>query len=93
MRGDIRSQLAACDIGERALLELISRYGASEISRYSDALLEYSERRARQEISALPDGKFEFTDHIDADKYPSFTSPDDRASISGPRVGDRTGLR
>ena len=67
VRGDIRSQLAACDIGERALLELINRYGAQEIRRYSEALLEYSERRARQEISALPDGKYEFTDHIDAD--------------------------
>ncbi len=67
VRGDLRSQLAACDIGERALLDLIRRYGAAEVSRYSDALLEYSERRARQEIAALPDGKYEFIDHIDAD--------------------------
>ncbi len=67
VRGDIRSQLAACDIGERALLDLIDRYGASQISRYSTALLDYSERRARQEIASLPDGKFEFVDYIDAD--------------------------
>jgi N-methylhydantoinase B len=67
VRGDMRSQMAACDIGERALLDLIARYGASELNRYFEALLDYSERRARQEIAALPDGKFEFEDHIDAD--------------------------
>lgn len=67
VRGDMRSQLAACDIGERALLELIERYGAAELNRYFVALLDYSERRARQEIMALPDGKYEFEDFIDAD--------------------------
>ena len=67
VRGDIRSQLAACDIGERALLDLIRRYGASKISGYSSELLDYSERRARQEITALPNGTFSFVDHIDAD--------------------------
>jgi len=67
VRGDMRSQLAACEIGERALLELIDRYGAAELSRHYDALLDYSEFRARQEISALPDGKYEFEDYIDAD--------------------------
>lgn len=67
VRGDMRSQLAACHIGERALLDLIDRYGAQDLNRYYDALLDYSERRARQEIKALPDGKYEFEDFIDAD--------------------------
>jgi len=67
VRGDMRSQLAACEIGERALLELIGRYSAEELNRHYEALLDYSELRARQEISALPDGKYEFEDFIDAD--------------------------
>lgn len=67
VRGDMRSQLSACEIGERALLELIGRYGADELTRHYDALLDYSELRARQEISELPDGEYEFEDFIDAD--------------------------
>jgi N-methylhydantoinase B len=67
VRGDMRSQLAACDIGERAVLDLVDRYGAEELVRYFDALLDYSEERARSEIIALPDGTFEFEDFIDAE--------------------------
>ena len=67
VRGDMRSQLAACDIGERAVIDLVDRYGAEELDRYFDALLDYSEERARSEIIALPDGKFEFEDFIDAE--------------------------
>ena len=67
VRGDMRSQLAACDIGERAVLDLVDRYGAEELARYFDALLDYSEERARSEIIALPDGTFEFEDFIDAE--------------------------
>ncbi|MDH3305980.1 MAG: hydantoinase B/oxoprolinase family protein [Acidimicrobiia bacterium] len=70
VRGDMRSQLAACHIGERALLDLIERHGARELNRYFDALLDYSERRARQEIDALPNGEYEFEDFIDADNIP-----------------------
>ena len=32
-----------------------------------DALLEYSERRVRQEITELPDGVYDFTHYIDGD--------------------------
>lgn len=67
VRGDMRSQLAACDIGERAILDLIRHYGAEELNGYYDALLDYSEQRARSEISSLSDGVFEFVDFIDAE--------------------------
>ncbi|MDP6960557.1 MAG: hydantoinase B/oxoprolinase family protein [Dehalococcoidia bacterium] len=67
VRGDMRSQLAACDIGERAVLELIERYGADNLTEYFNNLLDYSEQRARSEIKALPDGTFRFEDFIDAD--------------------------
>ena len=67
VRGDMRSQLAACDIGERAVLDLIDKYGADNLTKYFDTLLDYSEQRARSEIKALPDGTFKFEDFIDAD--------------------------
>jgi N-methylhydantoinase B len=65
--GDLRAQIAAAATGERAYLALVERYGREELRRYTDELLDYSERLARAEIAALPDGTYEFTSHIDHD--------------------------
>ncbi len=69
--GDLRAEIAAANIGERAYLELIRRYGPQTFHRYSDALLDYSERLARSEIAALPDGVYQATGHIDGDSIES----------------------
>ncbi len=63
--GDLRAQLAACESGERALKELVKRYGAPEFRRYVEELHDYAERLMRREIEALPDGIYEFEDWID----------------------------
>ncbi len=65
--GDLRAEIAAAHIGERAYLALLRRYGAETFRRYSDALLDYSERLARAEIAALPDGSYSAIGHIDGD--------------------------
>lgn len=65
--GDMRAQIAALNIGEREFQALADRYGAETVERYMEALLTYTEGLARQEILSLPDGTYEFTDHIDAD--------------------------
>ena len=65
--GDIRSQIASATLGERQFIDLVGRYSASQVARYMQALMEYSERRVRQEISALPDGAYTFTHYIDGD--------------------------
>ncbi|MCL5026935.1 MAG: hydantoinase B/oxoprolinase family protein [Chloroflexi bacterium] len=65
--GDLRAQLAACHVGERSLLGLVSRYGAAGFERYTAELLDYTERLARQAIRALPDGTYSFTDYLDDD--------------------------
>ena len=65
--GDIRSQIAACTIGERQLLELIEKYGLEDFQAYCVELLDYTERFTRSEIAKLPDGEYEFTDYIDND--------------------------
>lgn len=65
--GDLRSQIAAANTGERGYIHLIERYGAEGMRRYARELLDYAERRARAEIAKLPKGTWEFTDHIDAD--------------------------
>jgi len=63
--GDVRAQVAACRNGERALAGLVAKYGAPTFRTYLDEVLNYAERLMRAEISALPDGVYEFTDFID----------------------------
>jgi N-methylhydantoinase B len=69
--GDLRAEIAAVAIGEREYLALLGRYGAERFREYSDALLDYSERLAREEIAALPDGRYEAACHIDGDSIES----------------------
>jgi N-methylhydantoinase B len=65
--GDIRATLAAARIGEREYEVLARRYGPAELRSYTDELLDYTERMARAEIAALPDGSYGFIDYIDGD--------------------------
>ncbi|MBX3071050.1 MAG: hydantoinase B/oxoprolinase family protein [Thermomicrobiales bacterium] len=69
--GDLRAEIAAAHIGERSFLSLLRRYGAETFRDYCNALLDYSERLARAEIAALPDGEYEATGHIDGDSIES----------------------
>ena len=65
--GDMSAQIAAVNIGEREYLVLVERYGAITLRQYTDTLLDYTEQLAREDILALPDGSYQFTDYIDAD--------------------------
>ncbi len=65
--GDLNAQLAACHIGERGVLELIERYGASAFEAYAADLIDYTERLVRAEIANWPDGRHHFVDHLDSD--------------------------
>ncbi len=65
--GDLRAQLAAIHIGERGLGELAERWGRDWLFRALDELMAYTERLARAEIAAWPDGDYDFVDYIDDD--------------------------
>src|SRR3954463_7729701 len=65
--GDLRAQLAACHIAEQALDELAARYGEAKLAQYMTELVDYAERMTRAAISDLPDGVYDFLDHIDDD--------------------------
>lgn len=65
--GDVRAQLAACHIGERAILELIGRYGVETFNACATDLINHTERLIRAEIATWPKGRYEFTDHMDSD--------------------------
>ncbi|HLZ09582.1 MAG TPA: hydantoinase B/oxoprolinase family protein, partial [Chloroflexota bacterium] len=65
--GDLRAELAAVAIGDRAYRQLAKRYGALTLREYTDELLDVSERLAREEIRGLPDGTYHFASQIDGD--------------------------
>jgi N-methylhydantoinase B len=66
--GDIRSQLAACEIAARGMADLVARYGAADVRGLMLATMDYSERLTRHCLSELPDGEATFTDWIDDDQ-------------------------
>ena len=63
--GDLGAQISACMAGERAMLELIERYGLATIRRYADELNDYAERLTRAEFRSMPAGTYRFVDHLD----------------------------
>ena len=65
--GDLRAQLAACHIAEAALIEMAARYGNEKLQAYMTELVDYAERMTRAALAELPDGVYDFLDHIDDD--------------------------
>jgi N-methylhydantoinase B len=67
-RGDLRAQLAAHGLATRRLAELCERRGPELVLGAMGALHDYAERRVRAAIAALPDGRFEAKDVLEAER-------------------------
>ncbi|HSZ12677.1 MAG TPA: hydantoinase B/oxoprolinase family protein [Solirubrobacteraceae bacterium] len=65
-RADLRAQLAANRAGAQRLVELAGRVGAERLREATDAVLDYSERRTRACLAALPDGALHAEDVLEA---------------------------
>jgi N-methylhydantoinase B len=65
-RGDLRAQLAAHHLASHRVRELCARRGRERVRAAMDELYAYSERRVRVAIAALPDGRYEATDLLEA---------------------------
>lgn len=65
--GDIYAQLAACHIGERAIHDLIRRYGVETFTTCANDSITYTEKLMRAEIASWKDGSSSFTDYMDND--------------------------
>ena len=53
LKGDLYAQIAALNIGEKRVLELVDKYGVKEILGAMEASLEYTERYLRSRLRAL----------------------------------------
>jgi N-methylhydantoinase B len=67
--GDFRAQIAANNTGVRRLQALVERHGRETIERTMSELLDYTERRTRSELAALPHGVWEAEGFVDTDGY------------------------
>lgn len=65
--GDLKAQYAACQVGAKELVKLLTKFGAENAQNYFRELLEYAERMTREEIKRWPNGTYEFTDYLDND--------------------------
>ena len=65
--GDLNAQIGSLRVAERRVIELLDRYGRDFIDEASEELMDYSERWMRAEISAIPDGVYEFTERMEDD--------------------------
>jgi len=64
--GDLRAQLAAHRLAEHRIADLCTRHGDERVSTSMDELYAYSERRVRAALAALPDGRYEAADVLEA---------------------------
>jgi N-methylhydantoinase B len=65
--GDFRAQVAAVKTGEKRFLEMMRKYGRDEVLAAIHAIMEQSERLARQRVAAMPDGFYEAESFMDDD--------------------------
>ena len=84
--GDLRAQVAACHIGERAICDMVRRYGAETVMACADDLIDYTERLVRAEITSWPDSSHTFVDHMDSD---GVGGPPVRIQVKVTVVGDK----
>jgi N-methylhydantoinase B len=64
---DLRAMIAANNVAEQRLIELMERYGANVVLSVMHTEIDISERQFRARLSALPDGVFRSVDFIDGD--------------------------
>lgn len=65
--GDLTAQIASNRTGERRLLEMVDKYGISEVDDYMAHLQNYGERLMRAAIHDIADGNYTFEDAMEDD--------------------------
>ena len=67
--GDFRAQVAANTVGARRLSDLVEKYGVADFDHYVDAVIDYTDRRTRAEITNIPDGVYGMESFLDFDGF------------------------
>lgn len=67
--GDIKAMLAALEVGQRRVIEMIEQYGIDCFLAMQSALIDYARLKAREAFRQIPDGKYDFWDYLDDDSF------------------------
>ena len=65
--GDMAAQVSACELIVRRFGELLAKYGWPTIDHCIQRIWDQSEATVRQQIAALPDGRYEASSFLDDD--------------------------
>lgn len=65
--GDIKALVGALNTGERKVQTMIQRFGKQGFLQGVSALMDQAEAQARQVLSDIPDGEYDFADYADED--------------------------
>ena len=65
--GDLRAQVAACQVGAERYAELLSRYSRETVETCIRTIWDQAEARARHVIETIPDGEYEAESFLDND--------------------------
>jgi N-methylhydantoinase B len=63
--GDMEAQVAAAKLGASRYTDLIEQYGIDTVRAAAEHQMDHSERMLRQQIDALPDGRYEAEGRLD----------------------------
>lgn len=66
---DVKAQLAAIAVGDRGLKSLARRYGREALGEVMRGSIDYVERRFRERLRGLPDGRWKEVQFIDHDGH------------------------
>lgn len=75
--GDMRSQVAACQLGARRVRELYDKYGSEVVAAAIEEIFNASEQRCRNVVAHIPDGVYEASSFFDG----GAANPDDTIGI------------
>jgi N-methylhydantoinase B len=65
--GDLRAQIASCQLGARRYSELLARYGRETVEACIDRIWDQAERAARRVVEKIPDGTYTAESFLDND--------------------------
>lgn len=65
--GDLNAQFACNKKGVQRMEDVCTKYGKETVALCMEELLDYSERKIRMALSAIPNGSHEFEDYLDSD--------------------------
>ena len=68
--GDLHAMIASLTVAERRCHELLDSFGLETVREVSGALMDHAERWMRNEIRSIPDGEYEFADHMEDARDP-----------------------